>query len=1008
MYITCEQCSTIFRLDETLLKPAGSKVRCSQCRHVFMAHPPEPVAAVEQASAFAPAFDDQSPQSRDTFDQGLEGIDLAELDSILEQGRSSEVSGVDADQAESEVADEPVEFDEADLDMDFESELTFDDEEIDIEESVAEEEIEEVEAVDEELDLDMDFDLDDGDDDLKKEVAIEENSSDLDLDMDFNLEEDLSRDTAEIAEPEESDLSVDDSLTEDIDAALDGFEEILEPAGEMDQQETITDKTDTDLLADELEDLDLDDIDSLMEDEADESPEAPLAEELELSLDDGIDEEPEVSTPVDEDDSLDLSDLDEMLGEDDTSPGADAEMEDLELSLDDDTGKGLEEVTALELEADEDVSLDDSGKEDELDFNDIDTWLDEDDKVADAIDSPDQELGLNEDVELPLDEKSAPESDAITPAEESDEFDLTDLENMLDEDEPPADSGGEAVGDDELVLEMESDSADESDAAEDDFDLSELSDSVLEGDEVEAKDSIDDDLGLSLDDDLGLSLEDEPEPEPFSEDSVDDDLELSLDDDLGLSLEDEPEPELSSDPMASEEGNDLEDLDFELDSEFEDKPIADQNDEISLDEAPVEKEIEAQGEVDLSDIEKMLEDDTIVPAAMDATISADSDLDSDDLLSAGSEDGEIDLAEIEAAIDGADAESQDELSLDDEEDIELDLELDESESVDKPEESKEPEESEDFDLDLDLDLDLEMDDKPAAGPEATGDEESDELGLAEYNLSLDEDKTGNETHTINTGDIQLEFKIEDEDDEEFEAAQTFETYKTTDVADAVTGSTTGFTDEDSFAMDDTITTEPMVEKPAAAVAKKPKKKGGGSGALRLILLIILFLAALGAGGYFGYDYIKKNNINIPYLSDYINPEVKDPSGIVQLSTMEIEGKFVPNETAGRLFIINGKVHNGYPVARKTIRLTGKLFNKDKAIIKTEQAVVGAVLTDQELSSMAVEEIKKRLVQISGQDVKVTVNAGKRANFMVVFTDLPPDTQELDHYTIELNSSTVAQ
>jgi predicted Zn finger-like uncharacterized protein len=45
MLIQCEKCRTLFNLDETLLKEAGSKVRCSRCQHLFMAYPPRPKEA---------------------------------------------------------------------------------------------------------------------------------------------------------------------------------------------------------------------------------------------------------------------------------------------------------------------------------------------------------------------------------------------------------------------------------------------------------------------------------------------------------------------------------------------------------------------------------------------------------------------------------------------------------------------------------------------------------------------------------------------------------------------------------------------------------------------------------------------------------------------------------------------------------------------------------------------------------------------------------------------------
>ena len=141
----------MFRLDENRLKPDGSKVRCSQCGHIFIAFPPAPVdagGAPEAAPTVAPAL------SAAAVDRELEGIDLAELDSILENDRGAESAHADSELE----ADEPVaEFNEADLDFDFESAL-------DIDEAPEPEPVAETAdpAVDE-LDLDMDFELDAGD-----------------------------------------------------------------------------------------------------------------------------------------------------------------------------------------------------------------------------------------------------------------------------------------------------------------------------------------------------------------------------------------------------------------------------------------------------------------------------------------------------------------------------------------------------------------------------------------------------------------------------------------------------------------------------------------------------------------------------------------------------------------------------------------------------------------------------------------------------------------------------
>ncbi|MFA7425931.1 MAG: zinc-ribbon domain-containing protein, partial [Desulfosarcinaceae bacterium] len=40
MIITCKNCHASYNLDESLLDPTGSRVRCTNCGHVFVAYPP--------------------------------------------------------------------------------------------------------------------------------------------------------------------------------------------------------------------------------------------------------------------------------------------------------------------------------------------------------------------------------------------------------------------------------------------------------------------------------------------------------------------------------------------------------------------------------------------------------------------------------------------------------------------------------------------------------------------------------------------------------------------------------------------------------------------------------------------------------------------------------------------------------------------------------------------------------------------------------------------------------
>lgn len=67
MIIQCDSCNTKFRLDDSKVSPTGIKVRCTQCRNVFIVWPPE------RAEEAAPAAPEEAGEpkahdaARDTF-----------------------------------------------------------------------------------------------------------------------------------------------------------------------------------------------------------------------------------------------------------------------------------------------------------------------------------------------------------------------------------------------------------------------------------------------------------------------------------------------------------------------------------------------------------------------------------------------------------------------------------------------------------------------------------------------------------------------------------------------------------------------------------------------------------------------------------------------------------------------------------------------------------------------------------------------------------------------------
>lgn len=82
MNITCENCRTTFRLEESLLAREGSKVRCSICKHVFLVYPPLSSTA-EQEFEETIALDSPPLVSQEATETPAD--DETDFDQILEE-----------------------------------------------------------------------------------------------------------------------------------------------------------------------------------------------------------------------------------------------------------------------------------------------------------------------------------------------------------------------------------------------------------------------------------------------------------------------------------------------------------------------------------------------------------------------------------------------------------------------------------------------------------------------------------------------------------------------------------------------------------------------------------------------------------------------------------------------------------------------------------------------------------------------------------------------------------
>ncbi len=935
MYITCQECDTIYRLDEKLLKPGGSKVRCSQCGHIFVARPLEPAPASDPLPLQSDSTDTVAQTEERFGEEELTGIDMAELDSILEQ----DAVQTDSNGLEFESAD--LEWNEPDAELSL-SDETGQDLDSSLQEDVPAENALTPEV--NEIDLEMDFELHDeesadvpsaesGPGEISNEDLKDESEDDLDLVFDDDTllaEADkiaAGEDTGgnglafdeldlEIEEPQTTESAPADSAADDMDTlddlALDELELDLDLEEPQTAEAAPADTTDDDLIG--VDDLAMDDL-ALEPEEPQKSEAAPA--------DSGGDD-------LDSLDDLALDDLGLDFEESPTAEAVPAETttEDVDnlndLSLDDldvDNSDALSQEPAKASATEENTSKlkDDLDLEFDLDIDDLDK--------IEPHSGEEPELSLDDGFEASLSE--------------------TDQQNSLEE-ESLEDLLEPAIAEDMLQNEVPTD------PLEEDIDLSDL--------EI-------------------LSDQDSEEPEPVGN---------SQSEDLAI------ESKELENALDDSSGDELEDLEFTLDAEYEDKSAAFE---------PADEPNEGEEEdLDLSDIEQMLEADGSGSAKLE-DLTATTGLDADgrwldtpaDSLEIGAAD-EFDLSEIEEAIEDAEKtaekdRSDDELDLDfsienepsADSGVEFKLELDDTDKTSRSDNSElnlsfEDEIAPSADnQELELELELE-DDSPQAGRA-----DNEEFELSDLDDLIDKKPATVKADTIDTGDIELEFQIEEEGEDDAVPSKT----RTAGIEPTTTLS--GDTFEAALA---------LKKPPKAKLAKQ--KKGTSKGLVFLFILILL-----GGGGYFGWDYMQKNGIGIPYvgkyIDEYLHPKPKDPMGILSLSSQDINSKFIENETGGRLFVITGKVLNQYPTARGMIRLQGNLYTKGKILAKTEKSFAGFQVSDQELANMPVAQIKARLSTPPKPQDKVTqVAAGQTLPFMVVFSDLP---ENLDEFAIEMVSST---
>jgi predicted Zn finger-like uncharacterized protein len=500
MILTCEKCDTSFSFDESLIKPSGSKVRCSKCRNVFVVKPP-----AHAAKADAGVGDLPSGTVAAAGVTGLDDLDLAAIEKSLDLDIDREPDVGLA--AAGDVATN-------DDDLNFELDLDSLADDNDTTSGVTD-------GSTETMDFELDLDFDNLDAETASSEAATPATDEIDFDLDFEgLEgaaaasdnDRAARGAAAVETGTEEDL--DFGLDMDFDNATGGSEsDILDFKLDYGSEEKSV-VSDAKVEFDETQELDLSDVDSLLDlghDETGAPAVGDQAEDLDLELDLEADAPTEQDTAAGTEatEELDLAELEEMIEKAEDIPLPQDSVEDdaefdLELDLDP-AFDAVEEKTKAAAPDDVEIS-------DDLDLTGLDELLEED-----AVEEPTVERSAES-------ESSAIQMDLTDePTLANEEAGAVALDDMLElaQEEPEAE-GVSAESTEEFDLEFDSDESNAADtsievpktAAIDDsedaeFDMSNLDDmlELAEQPSGDASQAEDDDLDLQFD------LEEMPGPD---------------------------------------------------------------------------------------------------------------------------------------------------------------------------------------------------------------------------------------------------------------------------------------------------------------------------------------------------------------------------------------------------------------------------------------------------------------------------------------------------------------
>ncbi|MEW6265440.1 MAG: DUF3426 domain-containing protein [Thermodesulfobacteriota bacterium] len=142
-------------------------------------------------------------------------------------------------------------------------------------------------------------------------------------------------------------------------------------------------------------------------------------------------------------------------------------------------------------------------------------------------------------------------------------------------------------------------------------------------------------------------------------------------------------------------------------------------------------------------------------------------------------------------------------------------------------------------------------------------------------------------------------------------------------------------------------------------------------------------------------WMQNPEASIARLTQKAGPTPAESPGAAKNITLSNAQKLsIRNKAEGDLLVITGRAKNNNQSTRSFIKLKGTLHDAKGQVLVTKYAYTGNFLSDQELATLPLKEIEKRLNLREGQrNANVDIQPGHSVTFMMVFDHIPSQASE---------------